>query len=267
MTYFGFLFRFVLPPLVLFAAWVAMDWRRGRRLPQTLQGWSPWAALAVHVVLAVAYTTPWDNYLVATGVWWYDRELVTGFTIGWVPIEEYTFFVLQTVLAGLAVMALARYLPAQKGESRGRLRVIAPAGLGVVWLASAVILASGWEPGRYLGLELIWALPPLMIQLAFGADIIWRHRRLALGTALGLALYLAATDSLAIGAGTWTINPQASTGVMVLGVLPIEELLFFLLTSTLVVFGMVLTMAVESQVRLMALIRSLAPGRQVRSKA
>ena len=65
-----------------------------------------WAAF----IIALLYTTPWDNYLVATGVWWYDPALVTGLTLGWVPIEEYTFFILQTLLAGLWLAFLARRL-------------------------------------------------------------------------------------------------------------------------------------------------------------
>lgn len=61
-------------------------------LPVSLGYAAPGRALLLHVVLAVVYTAPWDNYLVATGVWSYNPGLVTGVTLGWVPIEEYTFF-------------------------------------------------------------------------------------------------------------------------------------------------------------------------------
>jgi lycopene cyclase domain-containing protein len=70
-------------------------------------------------VIAVVYTTPWDNYLVATGVWWYDPQLVTGLVLGWVPIEEYTFFIVQPILAGLWLLMLMRYLPAGEQGSGG----------------------------------------------------------------------------------------------------------------------------------------------------
>jgi lycopene cyclase domain-containing protein len=56
--------------------------------------------------IAVVYTTPWDNYLVATGVWYYDPRLVLNVTLGYVPIEEYAFFILQTFLTGLFVLWL-----------------------------------------------------------------------------------------------------------------------------------------------------------------
>jgi len=63
--------------------------------------------------LSVLYTTPWDNYLVATRVWYYDPALVLNAIIGYVPIEEYTFFILQTILTGLFTLWLwQRFYPA-----------------------------------------------------------------------------------------------------------------------------------------------------------
>ena len=50
---------------------------------------------------AAAVTLSMHFHLVATQVWWYDPQLVTGLLIGWVPIEEYLFFILQPLLTGL----------------------------------------------------------------------------------------------------------------------------------------------------------------------
>jgi putative membrane protein len=108
MTYFGFLIRFIGIPLLILAALTAWDWRRGRRLPPALSHVRPVWVLLAHVAAAVIWTTPWDNYLVATGVWYYNPQLVTGITLGWVPIEEYTFFVVQTLLTGAWLLWLAR---------------------------------------------------------------------------------------------------------------------------------------------------------------
>ncbi|MCZ7668151.1 MAG: hypothetical protein M5U34_13635 [Chloroflexi bacterium] len=41
----------------------------------------------------------------------------------------------------------------------------------VFWAGMVGMLISGWGPGTYLALELSWALLPILIQLAFGADI------------------------------------------------------------------------------------------------
>jgi lycopene cyclase domain-containing protein len=84
MTYFGFIVRFLLVPLVLLGALTLWDLRRGKRLIWRLNDGLEWAALAVLGAVALLYTTPWDNYLVATRVWWYDPVLVAGITLGWV---------------------------------------------------------------------------------------------------------------------------------------------------------------------------------------
>jgi putative membrane protein len=114
--------------------------------------------------------------------------------------------------------------------------------VGALWLVSIAILAAGWRPGTYLGLELAWALPPFALQLAVGADVLWRYRHRVFPAILGLTAYLAAADFLAIGAGVWTIDPAQSLNLFLGGVLPIEELVFFLLTNTLVICGLTLSL-------------------------
>src|SRR6185503_18512888 len=108
MTYFGFLLRFLLIPILIFLFIIIWDNKRNKQIPGFRHGRAIWTGIAIHILLAVVYTTPWDNYLVATGVWYYNPELVTGFVIGYVPIEEYTFFVVETILAGLWWWFLAR---------------------------------------------------------------------------------------------------------------------------------------------------------------
>lgn len=248
MTYFSFLILFVGIPLLILAGLTAWDWRRRRRLPADLRHIPGWAVVLAHVVAAVGWTTPWDNYLVATGVWFYNPKLVTGITLGWVPIEEYTFFVVQTLLTGLWVFWLGRRLrpvatPPQKWPSLNR---AAAAAVAAVWLAAVVLFLARWRPGAYLTLEVGWLLLPVIPQVLVGADVLWRHRRLVLAGLLAPWLYLSAADVLAIGSGTWTIAPDQSTGILLGGVLPIEEVLFFLLTNMLIVFGMVLFMGTDN---------------------
>ena len=123
------------------------DWHKGRRLPDDLRKQPAWLALLAHVIAAVVWTTPWDNYLVATGVWYYDPRLVTGITLGWVPIEEYTFFVVQTLITGLWLLWLGRRLrtvslPIPLRPRSGEMRRLARSASG--WRASC----RGWQAGR-----------------------------------------------------------------------------------------------------------------------
>jgi lycopene cyclase domain-containing protein len=261
MTYFGFLAIFLGIPLVVLSLITIYDYRRGKWNPEALHAWRPWAVLLGLCVVAFVYTTPWDNYLVASGVWWYDPELVTGIVFGWVPIEEYTFFILQPIMTGLFVLLLMRYIPVPVTKANSpRIRVVSTAIVGVIWLISTVVLVltfvdPAFKPFTYLTLELSWALVPVLIQLIFGADILWRHWRVVLPAIVISTLYLSAADSLAIGSGTWTIDPAQSIGWLLGGVLPIEEFIFFLLTNTLVTLGLTLVLAEESQPRAIALQR------------
>jgi lycopene cyclase domain-containing protein len=250
MTYFGFLLRFLVIPILLLLGVTLWNERRGWRRAVSLRGTSIVLAIGLHVLIALVYTTPWDNYLVATGVWWYDPALVTGIVLGWVPIEEYTFFILQPILVGLWLVFLAQILELRPAPLRVKLRLWAPALAGALWLASVAVLLTGKQPATYMALLLSWSLPPIILQLAFGADILWRCRRIVLLSIVPVTLYLVTADALAIHAGTWTIDPAQSFGLYLGGVLPIEEFAFFLMTNVLLTSGMVLLWAEESHERL-----------------
>ncbi len=251
MTYFGFLLMFLVVPIGLLAVLAFRE--RGQALPPDLQAVPIRWVVAALVGIALIYTTPWDNYLVATRVWWYNPVLVTGITFGYIPLEEYTFFVLQTLFIVLWFTLLARRIHiASHFAARRNFRLISVSVMGILWLTSVMLLVAGWKPGHYLVLIFVWALPAIGIQLAVGADILWHYRRLVAAVLIPLTLYLCCADTIAIHSGTWTINPELTTGILLGGILPIEEAIFFLLTSTLLVFGLVLGLTKESLYRLPA---------------
>ena len=235
MTYWGVLGVFVAPPVAALTVLVA---RRVRRTD-----WVPYAVVLALAVVALVYTAPWDNFLVATRVWWYDEALVTGLTIGWVPVEEYAFFALQALLTGLWTVYLLRVAGNPRaGRSGGASRLGAVGVAGTLWVLAAGLWLSGWRPGTYLALILAWALIPAMLQLAFGADILRDHHRL-LVAAIGMpTIYLWGVDFLAIQSGTWTLDPAQTLGIALGGVLPVEEMVFFLMTNVLICFGVVLAL-------------------------
>ena len=251
MTYFGFLIRFLVIPILVFLAITYWDYKNNKQSHGFRNGRAVWMGIAVHVLLAVVYTTPWDNYLVATGVWYYNPELVTGIVLGYVPIEEYTFFVLETILAGLWWWFLARRLssPATRFISKKLLVSLSASGLAFLWLLFTYLFFLGTANWTYLSIILFWALPPIIIQILFGADILWHYRKLVFWAIAIPGTYLSLMDIVALKDTTWSVSPGQTTGILFFGILPLEEVVFFFITNVLLTFGMTLLLANVSQER------------------
>jgi lycopene beta-cyclase len=258
MTYFGFLLRFLLIPILIFLGITYWNNKNGKQIDNFRSGRTIWIGIGIHVILAVIYTTPWDNYLVATGVWYYNPKLVTGWAIGYVPIEEYTFFVLETILAGLWWWFLAGRLSSPPLPSHIRkdgfvankaLVYVSACTPALLWLIFTLLFFLGEAKWTYLAIILFWALPPIVIQLLFGADILWHYRKLVLWGVIVPATYLSLMDIVALRETTWSISASQTTGIMFFGILPMEEVMFFFVTNALITFGMTLLLANVSQER------------------
>ena len=258
MTYFAFLLRFLFIPILIFLVIMIWDNRNNKQINGFRNGRAVWIAIGIHILLAVIYTTPWDNYLVATGVWYYNPDLVTGLVIGYVPIEEYTFFLVETILSGLWWWFLARRivpLPmklagvSENFQPHKKLVYLITGLLVSLWLIFTYLFFFGEARWTYLSITLFWALPAILPQLLFGADILWYYRKLV---ALGILVpgtYLSLTDIVALQETTWSISTSQTTAILFFGILPLEEVVFFFITNVLIIFGMTLLLANVGQER------------------
>jgi lycopene cyclase domain-containing protein len=122
----------------------------------------------------------------------------------------------------------------------------------------------------YLSIILFWALPAILPQLLFGADILWHYRRLVFWAIMVPGAYLSLMDIVALRDTTWSISPSQTTGVLFFGILPLEEVVFFFITTVLITFGMTLLLADVSQSRLSEIkkqVRALVEKRMFRPQA
>ncbi|MEM1056718.1 MAG: lycopene cyclase domain-containing protein [Bacteroidota bacterium] len=193
--------------------------------------------LGAILLLAFVYTTPWDNYLVYREVWGYPPGRVLA-TIGYVPVEEYAFFLLQPILTGLFYFALRgrRLLdsPSRPEPSSFRLGLIASWVTLTIFGVVCLVLQGH---ALYMGLILAWA-PPVIVGMAWiGSKKIWDERRRVLWSIAIPTVYLWVADRTAIALGIWDIADATSFGFDPFG-LPIEEATFFFVTNTLIVFGL-----------------------------
>ncbi len=115
------------------------------------------------------------------------------------------------------------------------------------------------ERFTYLALELGWALPPILLQWLVGWWLFKRQRRAWLLGILIPTIYLSLADSMALGI-VWTISPSRSLGLLI-GNVPVEEILFFLLTNTLVVQSVILA-SYWRRLLLRFIVRSSLPARR-----
>ncbi len=220
LTYLQFHLIFVLPVLAVLAAAVYLR-------AETWSGVEPLSGLAILLCLALVYTIPWDNLLIAEGVWWYGDGATAG-TIWQAPLGEYLFFVFQPIIVCLWLFQFPRI------DDVSLIRIpLSYRGLGVA--AGAAVSLVGYlmldvQSLYYLGAILFWSGPILSIHWGFGWPYLWRLRKTMLLGVSVPTLYLCTIDRIAIEMGVWVLSDAHTTGITVLG-LPIEEGTFFFMTS------------------------------------
>ncbi|KAI8910463.1 isoprenoid synthase domain-containing protein, partial [Gorgonomyces haynaldii] len=211
----------------------------------------PICALAL---IAFVYTTPWDNYLIYKGGWSYDNSVL--FVIGYVPFEEYLFFVVQSLFVG-TVFAMYTWI---YGTFDG---LLTKSNKPFLYLASGLFAVGvsclSQTKSFYLGMILTWSMPVLMIQLYVAHDYIVGQIQRHFGLVSALTGYLWLIDSIAIKYGAWTIGKDTILGIYLNPWLPLEEAVFFLVTNLMLVGGI---LAIE---RTLVLI-SIYPGLELQYK-
>ncbi len=263
MTYFLFLILFIIVPLLItIILHIYFGKREILKEDQDFQFTRKYQLLLLILlgVIAVFYTTPWDNFLVANNVWFYDPSKVLGILLGYVPLEEYLFFIFQTFLIG-AYFILLDEIPVFHSsidfKSNNYIRVIPVISLSVIWVISLVTYVQNIQTLIYLNLILLWAIPPIILQLLFGADILASRIKIVIFSILSATFYLSFADAIAIFDGIWTITLNTSTGILLFGVLPIEEFFFFLVTNILLINTLTLFFNQQSYFRIRRVLHKL----------
>ncbi|KAI5364669.1 Putative squalene/phytoene synthase, isoprenoid synthase domain superfamily, lycopene cyclase [Septoria linicola] len=202
------------------------------------------------ITIAVVSTIPWDSYLIRTNIWSYPPNVVIGWTIFDIPVEEVFFFVIQTyttsllyLLTSKAVLKETLIVKEVKGDPLGQqwkyIRWGGQMVLGLT-LRQGVSFVREGKQETYLGLILVWALPFLLLLWSLGYQFLVGLPLLCTWFPIALpTVYLWVVDTLALKRGTWVISQGTKTGRELWPNLEIEEAVFFLLTNCLIVFGLV----------------------------
>jgi lycopene cyclase domain-containing protein len=229
VTYLQFHLIFTLPVFV--ALWyLAPSYGRIRRRRAAI-------GLTILVAVAFAYTTPWGSHMIREGVWWYGDGAVLVRALE-IPLGEYMFFAIQTLLVGMYLHWRGFDPTFEVGDFAPEPRLVGIA-TGMFLCVGGLGIVAFADSGLYLGGLLAWVGPVVTLQWAVGGGYLARQPRAWLDAAVVPAVYLWVADRIAIGLGTWTISSEFTTGVTLLG-LPVEEMLFFLAAGVMSSTGLVL---------------------------
>nr|XP_018263642.1 uncharacterized protein I303_03513 [Kwoniella dejecticola CBS 10117]OBR85800.1 hypothetical protein I303_03513 [Kwoniella dejecticola CBS 10117] len=190
--------------------------------------------------MATIWTTPWDNYILSQDGWSYPPGSIIG-KLGYVPIEEHIFFILQPILIILLhlIITHGRLLPF---DTLSRRPLASLFWIGISLLGLRLVLQTHLyapldyglkQKMFYLGWILVWINPVIAFLTYLGARLTkadWAT--VILGTS-----WLWVVDTIALRSGSWSISPSTTLGVKVWRGLPIEEAIFFFLTTYLIVLS------------------------------
>ncbi|KAK5633936.1 hypothetical protein RRF57_009650 [Xylaria bambusicola] len=180
-------------------------------------------------------------------IWTYPPDAIIGPRLFAIPAEELFFFVIQTYITSLFYILLnksvlhAQFITNHEESSPAtrRLRTYGQLLLSAATLIGGILVSKGGK-GTYLGLILIWACPFLLLTWTQSGYFLLKLPSVCIALPICLpTLYLWFVDELALGRGTWAIESGTKLGWCLWGNLEIEEAIFFLVTNSLVVFGLV----------------------------
>ncbi|ORX60715.1 Lycopene beta-cyclase [Hesseltinella vesiculosa] len=191
--------------------------------------------------MALSTATPWDNYIVYHRAWSYCSNCVVA-VIGYVPLEEYMFFAIMTMMTvAFTNLVMRWHLAAFFLKSSDPFQTKCVRYIPIVGFLSigmkAFLLAIPNTPLFY-GACILWYVCPVLALLWYGAGpYICRRWKGVLTSILVPTFYLCWVDQVAIGAGTWHISERTSSKIMIVPHLPLEEFMFFFLINVVLVFA------------------------------
>ncbi|RWS11464.1 bifunctional lycopene cyclase/phytoene synthase-like isoform X2 [Dinothrombium tinctorium] len=192
-------------------------------------------------IIAFLYTTPWDNYIVYHKAWSYHPQCVLG-SIGYIPIEEYAFFIIMTIMDSLwCVLCMRWTIPCLYFPEESKFKSLAirwvPIALftsGALWGLFVAIPAT---KSFYMGCICWWALPILAFLWYGAGNYVWKRKIAVFFSITVPSTYLCYVDIIAMRAGVWHISEDATYEIFVYDCLPIEEFVFFFVVSSVIVMG------------------------------
>ena len=183
-------------------------------------------------IVAVVYSVAgWDRILYQAGVVTCTSSYGSLLSV---PYEEWFWCVDHTALVCLWVMSVWQSHPVPT-KARESTHVGFRLVTAIICLAMAYFgyMLQSQEKNFYLGLTLLHTFPIIALHFAtVGHMYLQFAREYALGV-LVPSMYVLAIDTYAIHKGIWQISDEFTTGISVFGIVSLEHLLIYTLTTAL----------------------------------
>lgn len=191
-------------------------------------------------IIAFLYTTPWDNYVIYCDTWKYSSDRVVA-VIGYAPIEEYMFFIIQTVLTSLWALLCVRWstpcLNFNYDKRSYQLIRWVPITIFTMAMIVGYKLAIPGQGTFYIGCILCWVFPAIIFMWYGGGNFFVKKIIPSTFAIVVPSLYLSWIDQLALKESVWHINEKTSLNIFVVEDLPIEEAFFFFIVNFIIVLA------------------------------
>ena len=204
-----------------------------------------WTTMLVVCGIVMVFTTPWDNYAARCGIWSFPKGRYWK-KILYLPVEEYAFFILQSVLVMLLCRRLSPVLGGLGGlgEAPGEAlawsdpRFVWPAiAFLLVWIVVGLLLRKrihASHPAHYAWHLFFWFTPVAVFQWLLAGPILAPQLPLILTVTALAGAYYSLADLVAIRQGIWDFDSAQISGILLARAMPWEEVAFFFLTSLIV---------------------------------
>lgn len=222
MTYIEFLLIFTVIPIIILLFLLRKD------LDAVYLKW-----LIVVSVIAFAATSGWDNYAVYSGIWHFPEDKTLGIKLFYVPVEEYMFFFLQTFTTGLVQFIFI------KKYFNGSQKYFSFLLGAVLIFRTNEITKLPFDNFNYLFHLFSWGGFFILIQIIAGRKKIPKYISAIIIPSVIMTVYFSIADSISIGQGIWDFDSLQTTGIRIFNI-PLEEILFFLVTNILITEAMIL---------------------------
>jgi lycopene cyclase domain-containing protein len=226
MNYFGFHLVFNLPVLAVL----------GFLAKKNGFGGSDGIAMLCVLLVSVVFAAFWDTHAIRSGIWSFPKGKVSA-RIGVIPVEEYLFFIVQSVQAVLLVHVFERMfgpMAPPRFTGAGPITTVAAVLIALFSILAAHRSSHRFGAGtrfHYAYHLASWFVPMLLLQWLLAWQLLLPHILPILASTALLSFYLSVADVAAIQERIWVLDEKQITGHKILGVLAWEEVAFFVIAN------------------------------------